>query len=69
VALKRALTLMNIQKGFFTIRILYLNKRAMEAKWDPVQHFLQHAFLEIQTMSNLMKMLVQENLRHRSFEL
>jgi hypothetical protein len=44
VALKRALTLMSIQKGFFTIRIWPLNKRAMEAKWDPIQHFLQDAF-------------------------
>jgi hypothetical protein len=31
MALKRALTLMNIQKGFFTIRIWPLKKRAMEA--------------------------------------
>jgi hypothetical protein len=44
MALKKALTLMSIQKGFFTMRIWLLNKRAMEAKWDPIQHFLQHAF-------------------------
>jgi hypothetical protein len=44
VALKRVLTLMRIQKGFFTIRIWPLNKRLMEAKWDPTQHFFQHAF-------------------------
>jgi hypothetical protein len=68
VALKRALTLMNIQKGFFTIRIWPLNKRAMEAN-GPNITFPPTCILEIQKMSNLMKMLVQENLRHRSFEL